>query len=215
MKSPCRRRARRPRRGRSLKATRYPRRRACGRSSMAELQVSTLVTRVRFPPPALSSDVVTLFSEMKTAEREQARILRADRGMSIKEIARLLDVSTSSASLWVRDIDLTDEQHEALRQRNPIYNQQLAARAAFAAKRRAERSNHQVHGRLLARSGDSFHASGATSLPITPLGRKRSKASGSRSSSCRERALRSRRSTSTHEGVGERGRTCSPSERVA
>jgi IS30 family transposase len=50
---------------------------------------------------------------MKTKEREQARSLR-DRGCSIKEIARALDVAPSSVSRWVRDIELTAAQHEAL-----------------------------------------------------------------------------------------------------
>jgi transposase-like protein len=97
---------------------------------------------------------------MKTVEREQARALRASRGMSIKEIARLLGVSRSSVSLWVRDIELTLPQHEALRQRNPIYNRQLAGRSVAAAKRRAERVCYQAHGQALARRGDPFHAAG-------------------------------------------------------
>jgi transposase-like protein len=55
-----------------------------------------------------------MFSEMKTAERNQARRMRSEEGRSIKEIARLLGVSTSSVSHWVRDIELTDAQHSAL-----------------------------------------------------------------------------------------------------
>lgn len=80
--------------------------------------------------------------------------------MSIKEIARLLAVSRSSVSVWVRDIELTEAQHEALRQRNPIYNQQLAAHAATAAKRRGERQGYQAHGRALARQGNALFAAG-------------------------------------------------------
>jgi len=51
---------------------------------------------------------------MKTRHREEARRMRHLEGRSIKEIARLLEVSRSSVSLWVRDIELTPAQHAAL-----------------------------------------------------------------------------------------------------
>jgi transposase-like protein len=97
---------------------------------------------------------------VKTLQRRRARELRKRRGYSIKQIAGILGVSRSSVSLWVRDIVLTDEQHEALRQRNPIYNRQLAGRGATSARRRAERRAYQEHGRVLARRGDATHAAG-------------------------------------------------------
>jgi transcriptional regulator with XRE-family HTH domain len=53
---------------------------------------------------------------MKSAEKEAARKLRFD-GLSIKEIARKLNVSRSSVSLWVRDIRLTAAQIEILNAR--------------------------------------------------------------------------------------------------
>jgi transposase len=52
---------------------------------------------------------------MKKPEREIVRALRRDEGRSMREIAEMVGVSKSSVSLWVRDIDLTPEQHEALR----------------------------------------------------------------------------------------------------
>jgi transposase len=55
-----------------------------------------------------------MFSIMKTAERELARVLRREQGASIREIAKRIGVSTSSVSQWVRDIELTTEQHEQL-----------------------------------------------------------------------------------------------------
>jgi predicted transcriptional regulator len=97
---------------------------------------------------------------MKTYERTRARRLRAERGYSIKQIAALLRVSTSSVSLWVRDVKLTEEQHDALRERNPAYNQQLNGRAVASANRRAERRAYQDQGRRLARRGDTVHAAG-------------------------------------------------------
>jgi transposase len=54
---------------------------------------------------------------MKTAERECARKLRREEGRSVKELASLLGVARSSISLWVRDIELTDEQRANLRRR--------------------------------------------------------------------------------------------------
>lgn len=47
--------------------------------------------------------------------RLKARELRK-RGVSVKKIAQDLDISKSTASLWVRDIILSIEQLEGLRQ---------------------------------------------------------------------------------------------------
>ena len=93
-----------------------------------------------------------MFSEMKTVERNQARRMRRDEGRSIKEIARLLGVSTSSVSHWVRDVELTDAQHSALQARNRLHERQCLARAAMAAKARARRVAAQQEGRRRARS---------------------------------------------------------------
>jgi hypothetical protein len=101
-----------------------------------------------------------MFTALKTDERKQARRLRSENGLSMREIAARLSVSRSSVSLWVRDIALTEEQHEALRQRNPIYNGQLAGNSTTSARRRAERRSFQEHGRALARRGDATHAAG-------------------------------------------------------
>jgi DNA-binding transcriptional MerR regulator len=92
-----------------------------------------------------------MFSEMKTLERNQARSMR-DQGRSIKEIARLLRVSTSSVSHWVRDIELTEAQHAALQARNGLHERQRLARAAMAANARARRVAAQQQGRRRARS---------------------------------------------------------------
>jgi hypothetical protein len=93
-----------------------------------------------------------MFSEMKTAERNQARRMRREEGRSIKGIARLLGVSTSSVSHLVRDVQLTDAQHSALQARNRLHERQRLARAAMAAKARARRVVAQQEGRRRARS---------------------------------------------------------------
>ncbi len=67
-----------------------------------------------------------MFSNVKTHERELARRLRQEEGAAVGEIAERLGVSKSSVSLWVRDIELSEAQQEALLQRNPAYNRQLS-----------------------------------------------------------------------------------------
>jgi len=101
-----------------------------------------------------------MLSVVKTEERHEARVLRMTEGRSIKEIARMLNVSVSSVSAWVRDIELTPEQHEALRQRNPTYNQLLSGRRIAVANRRRERIAAQDDGRQVARRCELLHVAG-------------------------------------------------------
>jgi transposase-like protein len=128
---------------------------------MVERQVSTLDMGVRFPPPAsrCASDLFgTLFSRMKTAERAEARRLRRHEGLSIKEIARRVGVAQSSVSVWVRDVELTEEQASALVAR--IYRGHVKGRTINAALRRDTRRLAQEAGRELARRGDPLHLAG-------------------------------------------------------
>jgi transcriptional regulator with XRE-family HTH domain len=97
---------------------------------------------------------------VKVVEREHARRLRRERGLSIKEIADRVGVSKSSVSLWVRDIELTPTQQEALLQENRLYGRQALARSALIERRRARRIDAQDEGRLYARLGDPLHAAG-------------------------------------------------------
>jgi hypothetical protein len=55
----------------------------------------------------------------KTNEISQARELRRN-GESVREIAKKLKVSKGSVSTWVRDIELSQEQKEILKKRNPM-----------------------------------------------------------------------------------------------
>jgi len=97
---------------------------------------------------------------MKTRERELARRLRRDQGASIKDIARRVGVSVSSVSTWVRDIELTPEQHAALQLRNVAYNRQMSGTWKQAANRRAERAAYQAHGRAVSRRGETLFVAG-------------------------------------------------------
>jgi len=97
---------------------------------------------------------------MKIRERDEARTLRRKHGQSIKEIARAVGVSTSSVSHWVRDIELTAEQVDALRVRNPILNGQMAGAKARSTRARALRQVAQAEGRAAALLGDPMHVAG-------------------------------------------------------
>jgi len=97
---------------------------------------------------------------MKTLERGEARRLRREQGLPIKEIARRLGVAVSSVSVWVRDIELTAAQHEALLDRNPAYNHQRNGSRTMAARYRAERVIYQQEGRRLARRREPLHIAG-------------------------------------------------------
>jgi transcriptional regulator with XRE-family HTH domain len=86
-----------------------------------------------------------MFSVMKTRERAMARSLRANDGLSIKEIARRLGVSQASVSLWVRDIQLTPAQANAMM--TSAYQRQADARERLIARRRQDRVACQQQGR--------------------------------------------------------------------
>ena len=94
---------------------------------------------------------------MKTAERNEARKLRREEGRSVKELAALLGVARSTISVWVRDIELTDEQRETLRRRmgGRIDGARVNSIRALERHRAAQEA-----GRLAARRGDLLHAAG-------------------------------------------------------
>jgi transposase-like protein len=128
---------------------------------MAKPGASNAQTRVRFPPPALTtSGVFGTFSVVKTEERIKARAMRAHEGESIKVIAGRLGVAPSSVSLWVRDIVLTEEQRERLRRRNSAFNGQCIAAERRSARARERRRAEQASGRDIARREDPLHIAG-------------------------------------------------------
>jgi hypothetical protein len=93
------------------------------------------------------------------SRRTEAEQLRRD-GRSIKEIASLVDISTSTASRWLRDIPLTQEQIAALNARNPAVNGQMLGARRLAEKALQERLGAQRHGRAYAGLGDPLHRAG-------------------------------------------------------
>jgi hypothetical protein len=74
--------------------------------------------------------------------------------MALGAIAEQLGVSKSSVSLWVRDIQLSDEQNAALLAKNPARNGQLLGVRVWSDRCREQRIAAQRHGRELARSRD-------------------------------------------------------------
>lgn len=78
----------------------------------------------------------------------------------MKEIARLVAVSRSTVSLWVRDIELTPEQHAALLVRNPAYNGQRNGWAANVERGRLRRRTFQLAGRRRVRRLEPLYVAG-------------------------------------------------------
>jgi transcriptional regulator with XRE-family HTH domain len=97
---------------------------------------------------------------VKSIERDEARRLRAQEGLAIRVIAERLGVSKSSVSTWTRDIELTEEQHERLREANPIYNRQSRGQQSRRATARAARLAAQEDGRAQAGQRDPLHIQG-------------------------------------------------------
>jgi transposase-like protein len=97
---------------------------------------------------------------MKPEQRSEARRLRREEGMALNAIASQLGVSKSSVSLWVRDIELTSVQQDALQARNPARNGQLLGMHVRRERCRQRRIEAQEHGRALARTGDPIHRGG-------------------------------------------------------
>lgn len=97
---------------------------------------------------------------MKHKEKIEARRMRAEQGLPIREIAEKLQVAKSSVSLWVRDIELTDDQKKHLQNLNPVYNNQC--KGAKARKEEALKKRQEWHflGREDGQKKDLLHAMG-------------------------------------------------------
>ncbi len=96
---------------------------------------------------------------MKQEVRAQARAMRLQ-GISVNEIARILGISKSSASIWVRDIELTEDQIRHLKANQKRYEQQNKGAKANQARASALRLKYQQEGRLKARENRPLHQAG-------------------------------------------------------
>ncbi len=95
---------------------------------------------------------------MKRA-REQARELRRQ-GMSVRDITKITGASKSSVSLWVRDIGLTEEQKQRLKDNQRYWAAQSAGAQVNRDRARARRLAYQEEGRARARENRPLHLIG-------------------------------------------------------
>lgn len=95
----------------------------------------------------------------KPEKKKRARELRRE-GKSVKWIADTIAVARSSVSVWVRDIELTEEQEEYLRNSNERREAQKKGAEANVIKHRKLREKYQEEGREKAREGDPLHLAG-------------------------------------------------------
>jgi transcriptional regulator with XRE-family HTH domain len=97
----------------------------------------------------------------KPEQRGEARRLRAEHGMPLKQIAARLNVSPSSVVRWTTDIELTEEQWQRNRHRERSNRESFARRAArWAEISRERRRAWQMEGRARARRRDPLHQAG-------------------------------------------------------
>jgi hypothetical protein len=96
---------------------------------------------------------------MKSEQRRKARELRSQ-GWSNGKIAKELNVSKSSISLWVRDIVLTQNQIDILKSQNPIYDRQHKGAKIKSDMARNVRLGFQQEGKEKAKEGNLLHQAG-------------------------------------------------------
>lgn len=98
---------------------------------------------------------------MKAKKRlqDEARRLRAE-GKSVPEIQKLLGVSKSSVSIWVRGIELQQEQKDALKDRQRKFGDTNAGAKANKERFGDLRLAYQEAGRAIAREMRPLHLAG-------------------------------------------------------
>jgi len=92
---------------------------------------------------------------MKVKEKELARRLRKEEGLSLGDIAKKVGVAKSSVSLWVRDIGLTKDQEDKLKSQNPLYSRQKSANNKWSKYNLDNRYRCQKKGRKKVQNGCS------------------------------------------------------------
>ena len=92
---------------------------------------------------------------MREIDRSKARELRSF-GYSIKQIAKELNISSSTISLWTRDIELTEKQKDDLLRRKIVIPGQLAAGEKRKVQTNKKREALIKEGFELAKIDDNF-----------------------------------------------------------
>lgn len=93
---------------------------------------------------------------MKFKEKEEARRLRKEFGLPLKEISEKLGVSKGSVSLWVRNIELTDEQKLKLCANSP--NHMLGSKKLSKIKSDTRKQYQNFGAEKIKNSNDLFLA---------------------------------------------------------
>jgi transposase-like protein len=96
----------------------------------------------------------------KPHERVEARRLRREDGLTLRSIAARLGVSPSTVLEWTRDIELTQEQQEAIRSSDAAREARAAGNRAMRSQARQRRLAAQDHGRQLAGQEEPLHVTG-------------------------------------------------------
>lgn len=97
---------------------------------------------------------------MKNKQREIAIKLRSEQGLSYSEIQKIVNVSKGTLSLWLKNIELTEQQKETLKQQCPIYNKYLHSSQLQKEKYLKIRRQYQEEGRQQAKQGGDLHRMG-------------------------------------------------------
>lgn len=97
---------------------------------------------------------------MKYDQMQESRKLRKEQGLSIKQITKMVGVSQSSVSRWVKDIELTQEQKDKLLLQNPFINKQCAGAKKRKELAKIQRQQYQKEGKQKADQKDFLHCIG-------------------------------------------------------
>ncbi len=97
---------------------------------------------------------------MKLKEKEEARRLRKEEGLSVKKIAKQIGVSKGTVSIWVRDIELTYDQKAKLLCNSKMHLGHFNGPKKIKEKALERRKQYQEKGRILARQNDKYYACG-------------------------------------------------------
>lgn len=94
-------------------------------------------------------------STMKATEQASARIMRKN-GYSVGDIEKELGVSRSSVSIWVRDIELTEEQKKSLKEKSKKWAGQNKGAQTNRDRSKAHRTEVRGRGYKKAESDTAF-----------------------------------------------------------
>jgi transposase-like protein len=99
-----------------------------------------------------------IIEDKTLGRKEKALALRSEEGMSIKKIAKAIGAATSTISVWVRDIKLSDVQKVALHK--AMSDSSVVGSRANREIHLAKRRSYQEEGRAKAREGNLTHQAG-------------------------------------------------------